>query len=106
MTAIYIDSTHIKAYANKKNYHKEIKTIEVKKYQKELDLEIALKGLQDEDLTDEEYLEEVQMIVKCNEKVDTEEVIGDKEVIVSNEIKMQGCYIKVIKKKCLDIIQV
>ena len=54
------------------------------KYQKELDLEIALKGLQEEDLTDEEYLEEVQRIVKCNEEVDTEEVIGEKEIIVSD----------------------
>ena len=33
------------------------------------------KGLQEEDLTDEEYLEEVERIVKCNEEVDTEEVI-------------------------------
>ena len=99
MKAIYIDSTHTKAYANKKNYHKEIKTIEVKKYQKELDLEIALKGLQDEDLTDEEYLEEVQRIVKCNEEVDTEEVIGDKEVIVSNVDKDAGMLYKSDKEK-------
>ena len=84
MTAVYIDSTHTKAYANKKKNHKETIKIEAKKYQKELDLEIALKGLQDEDLTDEEYLEEVQKIVKCNEEVDTEEVIGEKEIIVSN----------------------
>lgn len=60
MTAVYIDSTHTKAYANKKKNHKELVKIEAKKYQKELDLEIALKGLQDEALTDEEYLEEVQ----------------------------------------------
>ena len=53
-----------------------------KKYQKELDLEIALKGLQDEDLTEEEYLEEVERIIKCNEEVATEEVIGTKEVII------------------------
>ena len=99
MTAIYIDSTHTKAYANKKNYHKEIKTIEVKKYQKELDLEIALKGLQDEDLTDDEYLEEVQRIVKCNEEVDTEEVIGDKGVIVSNVDKDAGMLYKSDKEK-------
>mgnify|MGYP000403266580 CR=1 FL=1 len=71
MTAVYIDSTHTKAYANKKKNHKEIVKIEAKKYQKELDLEITLKGLQEEDLTDEEYLEEVQRIVKCNEEVDT-----------------------------------
>jgi hypothetical protein len=58
--------------------------VEAKKYQKELDLEIVLKGLQEEELTDEEYLEEVRKIVKCNEEVDTEEVIGEKEVIVSN----------------------
>ena len=56
MTAVYIDSTHTKAYANKKKHHKEIVKTEIKKYQKELDLEIALKGLQEENLTDEEYL--------------------------------------------------
>ena len=99
MTAVYIDSTHTKAYANKKNYHIEIRTIEVKKYQKELDLEIALKGLQDEDLTDEEYLEEVQRIVKCNEEVDTNEVIGEKEVIVSNVDKDAGMLYKSDKEK-------
>ena len=99
MTAVYIDSTHTKAYANKKNYHKEIRTTEVKKYQKELDLEIALKGLQEEDLTDEEYLEEVQRIVKCNEEVDTDEVIGEKEVIVSNVDKDAGMLYKSDKEK-------
>lgn len=45
MTAVYIDSTHTKAYANKKKNHKEVVKIEAKKYQKELDLEIALKEL-------------------------------------------------------------
>lgn len=54
MFRIYIDSTNTKAYANKKKNHKEIVHIEAKKYQKELELEIALKGLQEEDLTDEE----------------------------------------------------
>ena len=57
MTAVYIDSTHTKANANKKKNHKEIIDIEIKKYQKELDLEIALKGLQDKDLNEEEYFE-------------------------------------------------
>ena len=99
MTAVYIDSTHTKAYANKKNYHKEIRTTEVKKYQKELDLEIALKGLQEEDLTDEEYLEEVQRIVKCNEEVNTDEVIGKKEAIVSNVDKDAGMLYKSDKEK-------
>ena len=56
MTAVYIDSTHTKAYANKKKNHKEIVQIEAKKYQKELELEIALKGLKEEDFTNEEYL--------------------------------------------------
>ena len=37
MTAVYIDSTHTKAYANKKKNHKEMVKIEAKKYQKELD---------------------------------------------------------------------
>lgn len=99
MTAIYIDSTHTKAYANKKKNHKEIVKIEAKKYQKELDLEIALKGLQDEDLTDEEYLEEVERIVKCNEEVNTEEVIGEKEVIVSDVDKDSGMLYKSDKEK-------
>ena len=53
-TAIYIDSTNTKAYANKKKNHKEMAKIEAKKYQKELELEIALKGLHDKDLTEEE----------------------------------------------------
>ena len=73
MTAVYIDSTHTKASANKKKNHKEMVKIEAKKYQKELDLEIALKGLREEELSDEEYLEEVERIVKCNEEVNTEE---------------------------------
>ena len=90
MTAVYIDSTHTKAYANKKKNHKEMVKIEAKKYQKELDLEITLKGLQEEYLTEEEYLEEVQRIVKCNEEVDTEEVIGEKEIIVSDVDKDAG----------------
>lgn len=54
-TAVYIDSTNTKAYANKKKNHKEIVKIEAKKYQKELELEIALKGLHDSELT-EKYL--------------------------------------------------
>ena len=99
MTAVYIDSTHTKANANKKKNHKELVNIEVKKYQKELDLEIALKGLQDEELTDEEYLEEVSRIVKCNEEVDTKEVIGEKEIIVSDIDKDAGMLYKSDKEK-------
>ena len=99
MTAVYIDSTHTKAYANKKKNHKETVKKEAKKYQKELDLEIALKGLQDEDLTDEEYLEEVERIVKCNEEVNTEEVIGEKEIIVSDVDKDAGMLYKSDKEK-------
>lgn len=99
MTAVYIDSTHTKAYANKKKNHKEKVKIEAKKYQKELDLEIALKGLHDEDLTEEEYFEEVERIIKCNEEVDTEEVIGDKEIIVSDVDKDAGMLYKSDKEK-------
>lgn len=84
MTAVYIDSTHTKAYANKKKNHKKKIKIEAKKYQKELDLEIALKNLHDEGLTEEEYFEEVERIIKCNEEVNTDEVIGEKEIIVSD----------------------
>ena len=40
MTAVYIDSTNTKAYANKKKNHKELMKIQAKKYQKELELEI------------------------------------------------------------------
>lgn len=99
MTAVYIDSTHTKAYANKKKNHKEMIKIEAKKYQKELDLEIALKGLQDEDITDEEYLKEVEKIIKCNEEVDTDEVIGEKEIIVSDVDKDAGMLYKSDKEK-------
>ena len=67
MTAVYIDSTHTKAYANKKKNHKEIVQVEAKRYQKELELEIDLKGLKEENFTDEEFLEEVEKIIKCNE---------------------------------------
>ena len=84
LTAVYIDSTNTKAYANKKKNHKELVKIEAKKYQRDLDLEIALKQLQEEDLSEEEYLEEVREIIKCNEEVESEEVIGEKEIIVSN----------------------
>ena len=99
MTAVYIDSTHTKAYANKKKNHKEAVKIEAKKYQKELDLEIALKGLQEEDLSDEEYLEEVEKIIKCNEEVNIEEVIGEKEIIVSDTDKDAGMLYKSDKEK-------
>ena len=99
LTAVYIDSTHTKANANKKKNHKEIVKVEAKKYQKELDLEIALKGLQDEDLTDEEYLEEVNRIVKCNEEVETKEVIGEKEIIVCDVDSDAGMLYKSDKEK-------
>ena len=99
LTAVYIDSTHTKANANKKKNHKEIVKVEAKKYQKELDLEIALKGLQDEDLTDEEYLEEVNRIVRCNEEVETKEVIGEKEIIVSDVDPDAGMLYKSDKEK-------
>lgn len=98
-TAVYIDSTNTKAYANKKKNHKEIVKIEAKKYQKELELEIALKGLHDKDLTEEEYFEEVERIVKCNEEVNTEEVIGEKEIIVSNTDPDAGILYKSDKEK-------
>ena len=99
MTAVYIDSTHTKAYANKKKNHKEMGKIEAKRYQKELDLEIALKGLHEETLSEEEYFEEVEKIIKCNEEVDTEEVIGEKEVIVSDVDKDAGMLYKSDKEK-------
>ena len=99
MTAVYIDSTHTKAYANKKKNHKETVQIEAKKYQKELELEIALKGLHDEDLSEKEYFEEVEKIIKCNEEVNTEEVIGEKEIIVSDTDKDAGMLYKSDKEK-------
>ena len=98
-TAVYIYSTNTKAYANKKKHHKEIVKIEAKKYQKELELEIALKGLHDSELTEEEYFKEVERIVKCNEEVETEEVIGEKEIIVSNTDKDAGMLYKSDKEK-------
>ena len=99
LTAVYIDSTNTKAYANKKKNHKEIVKIEAKEYQKELELEIALKGLKEEDLTDDEYIEEVQRIIKCNEEVKVEEITGEKEIIVSNTDKDAGMLYKSDKEK-------
>ena len=99
MTAVYIDSTHTKANANKKKNHKELVKVEAKKYQKELDLEITLKGFKEEELTEEEYLEEIEKIIKCNEEVDTEEVIGEKEQIVSDVDKDAGILYKSDKEK-------
>ena len=99
MTAVYIDSTNTKAYANKKKNHKELMKIQAKKYQKELELEIALKGLQDEEFSDEEYIEEVKKIIKCNEEVESEEVLGKKEVIVSNNDPDAGMLYKSDKEK-------
>lgn len=99
LTAVYIDSTNTKAYANKKKNHKEIVSIEAKKYQKELDLEMALIELHNEDLSEDEYLEEVQRIVKCNEEVSAEEVIGEKEIIVSNTDRDAGMLYKSDKEK-------
>ena len=99
MTAVYIDSTNTKAYANKKKKHKELMKIQAKKYQKELELEIALKGLQDEEFSDEEYIEEVKKIIKCNEEVESEEVLGEKEVIVSNTDPDAGMLYKSDKEK-------
>ena len=99
MTAVYIDSTNTKAYANKKKNHKEIVKIEAKKYQKELELEIALKALQEEDLTNDEYIEEVQRIIKCNEEMPTEELLGEKEIIVSDTDKDAGMLYKSDKEK-------
>ena len=99
MTAVYIDSTHTKAYANKKKNHKETVKVEAKKYQRDLDFEIVLKGLREEELTNEEFLEEVEKIVKCNEEVNTEEVIGEKEIIVSDVDKDAGMLYKSDKEK-------
>ena len=99
MTAVYIDSTNTKAYANKKKNHKEMVQVEAKKYQKELELEIALKGLREEDLTEEEYLEEVKKIVKCNEETPTEKLLGEKEIIVSNIDSEAGMLYKNEKEK-------
>ena len=99
LTTVYIDSTNTKAYANKKKNHKEIVQIEAKRYQKELETEIAIKGLYEQDLTEEEFIEEVRQIIKCNEEVDSEEVIGEKEVIVSDTDSDAGMLYKSDKEK-------
>ena len=94
LTAVYIDSTNTKAYANKKKNHKEIVKIEAKRYQKELETEIAIKGLYEKELSEEEFIEEVREIIKCNEEVKSEEVIGEKEIIVSDTDKDAGMLYK------------
>ena len=98
-TAVYIDSTNTKAYANKKKNHKEIVKIEAKKYQKELETEIAIKGLYEDGLSEEEFIEEVREIIKCNEEVNTEETIGEKEIIVSDTDPDAGMLYKSDKEK-------
>ena len=99
LTNVYIDSTNTKAYANKKKNHKEMVKIEAKKYQKDLDLEMTLVKFQDEDLSEEEYLEEIHKIIKCNEEVDTKEILGEKEVIVSDTDRDAGMLYKNEKEK-------
>lgn len=99
LTAVYIDSTNTKAYANKKKNHKEIVKVEAKKYQKELELEIALKGLQEEDLSEEDYLKEVEKIIKCNEETPTEDLLGEKEIIKSDVDPDAGMLYKNEKEK-------
>ena len=99
LTAVYIDSTNTKAYANKKKSHKEIVQIEAKRYQRELETEIAIKGLYDEDLSEEEFIEEVRQIIKCNEEVNSEEVLGEKEIIVSDTDRDAGMLYKSDKEK-------
>lgn len=99
MTAVYIDSTNTKAYANKKKNHKEMVQVEAKKYQKELELEMALHSLKEEDLSEEEYVEEVQRIIKCNEETATENLLGEKEIIVSNTDPGAGMLYKNEKEK-------
>ena len=98
-TAVYIDSTNTKAYANKKKNHKEIIKQEAKRYQKELETEIAIKGLYEEELSEEEFIEEVRQIIKCNEEVNEEEVLGEKEIIVSDTDKDAGMLYKSDKEK-------
>lgn len=60
---------------------------------------MALVKLHDKDLTEEEYFEEVERIVKCNEEVETNEVIGEKEIIVSNTDRDAGMLYKNEKDK-------
>ena len=62
-------------------------------------MEIALKGLHDKNLSEEEYFEEVEKIIKCNEEVNTDEVIGEKEIIVSDTDKDAGMLYKSDKEK-------
>ena len=49
----------------KSKYSSEIVNLKAKKYQKDLELEIALKRLKDKDLKNREDLEEVQKIRIC-----------------------------------------
>lgn len=99
MTDVYIDSINTKAYANKKKNHKEIVSIEEKKYQKELNLEMAIIKLHNDDFSEEDYFEEIERIIKCNEEVETQEVIGEKDIIVSDTDKDAGMLHKNEKEK-------
>lgn len=52
----------------------------------------------------EEYLKEIETIVKCHEEVNTDEVIEEKEVIVSDADKDVGMLYR-SDKKCLVTMQ-
>lgn len=98
-TCLYIDSTNTKAYANKKKNHKEIVKIEAKKYQKELELEMALQEYHNDEISEDEYVDIVNKVIKCNEEAKTSELLGEKEVIVSNTDKDAGILYKSEKEK-------
>lgn len=98
-TSVYIDSTNTKAYANKKKNHKEIVKIEAKKYQKELELEMLLHEYHNDEIDEEEYMEKAEKIIKCNEETETRELLGEKEVIVSDTDKDAGMLYKSEKEK-------
>ena len=80
---IYIDSTHIKASANKKKYEKVNVKIEAKKYQEQLDKEI-----------DEDRQSHEKKPLKKNEKIET------KEIVQSTTDKESGMFHKNEKEKC------
>ena len=55
--------------------------------------------LYEDNLTDEEFMEEVNKIINCNEEVNTEEILGEKEIIVSDTDKDAGMLYKSDKRK-------
>lgn len=84
LSEVYIDSTHIKASANKKKYNKVEVEVESKKYQEQLD----------EEINKDREAHEKKPLKKNDKPIET------KEVVESTTDKDSGMFYKNEKEKC------